>query len=296
MNQETNNNLENTQTIPENTQQINLQQTQEIAVQPSTTNESVETVQPALTPTVDTTAPVDNKIEVDTKPHDIPIPDENDKKDFVIKSKKETVAEELKQREARIEEHVRQANANYKPNSKLKNALLIFFLIFIICFTIFLPDIHAFITKLKSGELKPKEEVKITDGTLYCTYKKSSEDLDYNYDYEFKFTNNRVQSYVRIFTTKGDTTVDKDTLDKLKADCNIMKNESDNINGITTSCKSESNSITVTEKIELDSYEYGSITSVYSEAGGNNPEFTYEQDMDDIEKNMKATGFTCERK
>lgn len=296
MNQETNNNLENTQTIPENTQQINLQQTQEIAVQTSTTNESVETVQPALTPTVDTTAPVDNKIEVDTKPHDIPIPDESDKKDFVIKSKKETVAEELKQREARIEEHVRQANANYKPNSKLKNALLIFFLIFIICFTIFLPDIHAFITKLKSGELKPKEEVKITDGTLYCTYKKSSEDLDYNYDYEFKFTNNRVQSYVRIVTTKGDTTVDKDTLDKLKADCNIMKNESDNINGITTSCKSESNSITVTEKIELDSYEYGSITSVYSEAGGNNPEFTYEQDMDDIEKNMKATGFTCERK
>ena len=296
MNQEPNNNLENTQTISNNTQQINLQQTQQLEVQSPTITENTVEIQPAITPTVDVSTPNDTTVEVDTRPHDIPIPEENEKKDFVIKSKKETVAEELKKREAKIEEHVKQANANYKPNSKVKNVLLVIFLIFIICFTIFLPDIHSFMAKLKSGQLKPVEEVKITDGTLSCSIEKSSDSLDYSHDYDFRFNNNRLESYVKTVTTKGDTTIDKDALDKLKAECNVMKNESNNIDGITVSCNSESNSIKVTEKVELANFKNDSITPTFTEAGGDYPNYSYEEDMDGIEKNMKAAGFTCERK
>lgn len=311
MNQEPNNNVENIQTVVDNTQQINLdntqtnidstqqvslQQTQEVTVQPPTTTENTQAVQPAIQPTVTVDTPVETKVEVDTKPHDVPIPDESDKKDFVIKSKKETVAEETKKREAKIEEHVRQANENYKPNSKFTVVLLVVFLVFIILFTWFLPEIHNYITKWQSGELKPKEEAKITNGTLNCTFDKSSDTLDYSYVYDFQFSKNTLISYKKEITTKGDSTLDRDTLDKLKTDCSLMKNESENIDGITVSCDNQSNSITVIEKLDLSDYKNDSITAAFTEAGGDYPEYSYEQNMDDIEKTMKAAGFTCERK
>ena len=149
--------------------------------------------------------------------------------------------------------------------------------------------------KVQSGELEEKEEVKITDGKLLCNYKKSSEYLDYEYEYTFVFSKNRLETYDKSVTVKGDASLDKDTLDKMKSNCNEMKTESNKIAGITVSCNSDTNKSKTTEKIEPKDFETGSITSAYTEAGGEYPEYNYEQDMDDIEKNMKAAGFTCER-
>ena len=292
MNQEPNNNIENTQTVPNNTINNSIQQS---VVQP--TNSGVENVQPAIAPTVNVSAPIEvnTPIEVETKPHDVPIPDSTDKKDFVIKSKKETVEEETRLREARIEEHIKKANENYQPNSKFTVILLVFFLIFIIGFTWFLPQIHNFVVKLQKGDFKKQEEIKITNGTLNCIYEKSSDAFDYTYEYDFVFSKNLLNSYKKITTTKGDAAIDRDKLDLLKNDCNSLKDESSNIVGITVSCNNESNSVKVTENIELSNFKSDSITSSYTEAGGEYPEYSLEQDMDIIEKNMKASGYTCER-
>lgn len=320
MNQEPNNNLENTQTGIEATQaQPVIDDTQTVQMPPvseateeldlpttTTTEAATQPMQPAIAPTVTVSTPIEEeKIEVvdgqsnaqiGTKPHDVPIPDENsDKKDFVIKSKKETVAEDVKQRQAKIEERVKKANENYKPNSKFTNAFVFVFLIFMIAFAFFLPQIREFVMKVQSGELEEKEEVKITDGKLLCNYKKSSEYLDYEYEYTFVFSKNRLETYDKSVTVKGDASLDKDTLDKMKSNCNEMKTESNKIAGITVSCNSDTNKSKTTEKIEPKDFETGSITSAYTEAGGEYPEYNYEQDMDDIEKNMKAAGFTCER-
>ena len=327
MNQEPNTNLENTQTSIDNTNvtadvtNVNTEVTTNVTsvvnevnnvpIAPSTVQPAVEEVnnesdnqtssdastevQPALTPTVDTSAPEEVKIEVDTTPHDVPLPSDDSKKDFIIKSKKETVAEETKLREARIEEHVKKANENYKPNSKLKNFLLVFFFIFIIAFTIFLPDIHKFINSHigKSNQLTEKEV--ITTGILSCSLDKSSDKFDFSYIYNFTFEDSKLLFYDKSITTKGDTTLDKEELDRLKENCNTMKDESDSIEGLTVKCTSESNSIKVQESVDLGSFTSDSLTHAYTEAGGEYPEYSLEQDISDIERNMKASGFSCDR-
>ncbi len=319
MNQEPNNNLENTQTgidatqaqpVIDNTQPVQMppvsEATEELDLPTTTTEAPVQPTQPAIAPTVTVSTPIEEEkieivdgqsnAEIGTKPHDVPIPDENsDKKDFVIKSKKETVAEDVKQRQAKIEERVKKANENYKPNSKFTNVFVFIFLTFMIAFTFFLPEIREFVMKAQSGELEKKEEVKITDGRLLCTYNKSSEYLDYEYEYSFVFSKNRLETYDKSVTVKGDASLDKDTLDKMKSNCNEMKTESNKIAGITVSCSSDTNKSKTTEKIEPKDFETGSITPAYTEAGGEYPEYSFEQDIDDIEKNMKAAGFTCER-
>lgn len=324
MNQEPNNNIENTQTNLENTQPVPettqtqpvienaesqpvVESTQTIQMTPvsdvteeldlpETPSENTETLQPAIEPTVTVSAPVEeNKIEVDTKPHDVPIPDESSKKDFIIKSKKETVAEETRLREAKIAEHVKKANENYKPNSKVKNVFLVLFFIFIIAFTIFLPEVHNFIAKWRAGELEPEKEVKITTGVLSCSLEKSSDNLDYTYIVDFRFKDSLLESYNVSTTTKGDVSLDKDKLDTLKENCQIMSKESDNIEGITVSCVNESNSVKVVEAIELKNYKEDSITSAYTEAGGSYPKFSYHQKIDTLEKNMRADRYSCDR-
>ena len=302
--------IENTQAQPviENTQTVEMAPVSDVTEEldlPTTSSENTETLQPAIAPTVSTSAPIqeekveivedNSNVEVGTTPHDVPIPDENSKKDFVIKSKKETVAEDTKLREAKIAEHVKKANENYKPNSKFKNVLLIIFLVFIIAFTYFLPEIHNLITRWQSGELEPKEEVVITTGVLSCSYEKSSENLDYTYIADFKFKDNKLESYSFSTETKGSESLDKDKLDTLKENCRTMSKESDNIDGITVSCVSETNLIKVVEAIELKEFKEDSITTAYTEAGGTYPKFNYHDDMDTLEKNMKADGYTCER-
>ena len=156
MNQETNNNLENTQAVPTSTPEnvVNTQAvpttaavsgaTEELEIPTAEATPTAEPVQPAIAPTVTVSSPIEegkievvegqSNTEIGTQPHDVPIPDENNKKDFVIKSKKETVAEDVKAREAKIEEHVKKANENYKPNSKATNVFLVIFLTFMIVF------------------------------------------------------------------------------------------------------------------------------------------------------------------
>ena len=78
---------------------------------PAEVDANTQAEQPALQPTVDVPTPA--AVEGEAKPHEVAMPSQ--KKDFIIKSKKETVAEETKLREAKIEEHIRKANENYKP-------------------------------------------------------------------------------------------------------------------------------------------------------------------------------------
>ena len=304
MNQD-NENLENTSTNIENTVQENNNieimdvntepvEIEQEAIKP-TVSETIEPLKPEVSPNVEIEESSGNEIKVDNQLHDIPIPDEDSKKDFVIKSKKETVAEEVKLREKRIEEHIKQANENYKPNSKATNFFLIIFLIFIIVFTVFLPQIHNFVSRLQNGDFNKQEEVKIINGTLKCTYENSSSTLDYVYEYNFKFKKNLLISYDRSTTTKGDAALDEDSLNKLKDNCKIMKNESLNIDGIEVMCGIESNSVKTTEVFELKNIKTDSLTPAYIEAGGEMPEYDVERNMDDLEKNMKAAGFTCKR-
>ena len=164
-----------------------------------------------------------------------------------------------------------------------------------IAFCIFLPQIREFVTKWESGKLNEVPEVKITNGVLECDYERSSEELEYKYHYKFKFSKNTLESYEKSTTVRGDASIDGDKLSTLKENCNAMRRAADEINGIEILCSAETNKVITTEKLELKDFNNESITPAYTEAGGEYPEYSFEQDMDEVEKNMKAAGFTCER-
>ena len=51
-----------------------------------------------------------------------------------------------------------------------------------------------------------------------------------------------------------------------------------------------------TQTLNYNTLNVEKVTSAYIEAGGVYPEFKKGQDIDGIEKNMNASGYTCERK
>lgn len=258
---------------------------------PAEVDANVQAEQPALQPTVDVPT-AEATTEGEEKPHEVSMPSQ--KKDFIIKSKKETVAEETKLREAKIEEHIRKANENYKPNSKLTNIALTVFLVGIIVFVIFLPQIQEFVGKLTAGQLEKQEgEDEIKDGVLTCTYVKSSESFDFEYTYVFSFSDKKLNDYSRTTITTGDASLDKEKLTELKDNCSIMKKEK--IPGIKVTCESSSNSVTVKEDFTLREIKYEDLTPAYTEAGGEYPEYSAGQSIKDTERNMVATGFKCEK-
>ena len=184
--------------------------------------------------------------------------------------------------------------AEYKPPSKGKLVLLVLFFIFMIAFIIFLPDISSYISMYKAGKLN-QEAQKITDGKLTCTLDTNTTNLDKNYRLVFTFAANKLNALNYSLTTKGDATQDEKTLDDLASKCKILADYSKKINGVSVKCDYSDGKLVESQTFDYTTISEDDIDSVYAEAGGTNPQYKNGQDMDTIEKNMNASGYTCER-
>lgn len=192
------------------------------------------------------------------------------------------------------DEKLKKVEINYTPPSKFKIFLMIFFFVLLIGFVIFLPDITAYINKLKSGDLNYQEE-KITTGKLKCNLQTSTTNLDKEYKLVFKFTDNKLNKVEFNITTRGDVSLDEETLDKLNDTCNNLKNAAKGLNGVYINCQYSDGELVETQNFELASVEKEKLDAAYTEAGGNHPEYQDGQDMDGIERNLNASGYTCKR-
>ena len=65
--------------------------------------------------------------------------------------------------------------------------------------------------------------------------------------------------------------------------------------GVYIRCDYTTGKLIETQTYDLANVDFESLNSAFSEAGGNNPEYQFGQDVDRIEKNMKAAGYTCTR-
>ena len=184
--------------------------------------------------------------------------------------------------------------SEYKSPSKGKLILLIIFFIFMILFIIFLPEINSYVNILKSGKLDQEIE-KITDGKLTCTLDTNTTNLDKNYKLVFTYSANKLNALNYSLTTKGDATQDEKTLDELASQCNILSDYSKSIDGVTVKCDYSDGKLVETQTFDYTILKEEDINSVYVEAGGTNPQYKNGQDMDTIERNMNASGYTCER-
>lgn len=212
-----------------------------------------------------------------------------------------TIAAPEDQQEEKIEvlEDV-SSNANNTSNSSQDNGkygLKAFFLVVLfgglLAVVFYLPEISNYIETKKY--LQTHVEEKITTGTLKCKYEDSTETLDYNYSLDFSFTDSKLNKLSYLLEIKGDANLDEEELNQHKAECEQISINVENLNGISISCSLSNGLYKQKQTLNYASIDVDAAMSAYTEAGGIYPDYENGESIDDIERNMNASGYTCER-
>ena len=184
---------------------------------------------------------------------------------------------------------------NYNPPSKFKVFVLFLFFAGLVAFIIFLPQISSFVRNYgkDTGNYQTPVET-ITTGSLVCDLTSNTTDLDKEYEFVFSFTESKLKRTKYIVYTRGDSTTEN-TLDEMAEKCKTLKEETKDLEGVSIKCDYSEGKLTETQIFELETVDTEKLNAAFTEAGGMLPSYKYDQDIDDIEKNMKASGYTCER-
>ena len=182
-----------------------VQETPKVEEVPATAEAIVQTMEAAASQAAQTyeqkaapVAPQQDRVQlIDTKPklHAVQL-------NGVTMSTEKTESQPVSEN-TEVLEVVEDTTNNVQPeqSSGKKGSTIGLFILFggLLALIIFLPDIQAYITNqryLKSQEVKEK----ITTGTLECTMEDSSETLDYDYTFNFGFSDNKLSPSASIIT------------------------------------------------------------------------------------------------
>ena len=181
-----------------------------------------------------------------------------------------------------------------RKNSNFKYYMTLFLFIAIFVMVYFLPNISSYFSKLKS-ERELANSAVITTGTLECNLKKYDKKFDYLYESIFTYKDNMLLKLSYKVTTKGDQTIDADELSLLNQNCNNLREHVNSLEGISVRC-SLNNGVNINEEeLRYSLIDVDKVTTAYLEAGGVYPNYKYNEDIDKVEKSMKASGYTCNR-
>ena len=199
-----------------------------------------------------------------------------------------------KERVSEYQEKLKQAQENYKPPSKLKMFMNIFWIVLVIIFGMFLPEISSGINKV-FGPKPEGPEPDPTTGTLVCTLESNTSNLDKGFSRKFSYEDNKLKSAVLETSTRGDITLDEATLNDLYSKCDMISKGVENVEGIQVTCEYTEGLLVERERFDYKSYDLTAITAAYTEAGSSVVEFDYDADIDEIMKSMRQAGFTCNK-
>ncbi len=191
---------------------------------------------------------------------------------------------------------LKKVEVEYKPPSKFKMGVMIFFFILILAFIIFLPEVTTFLSELKPGGQNNTTTEDITTGKLVCTLDTSTKNLDKSYVRTFGFTDNKLEKVTMETITKGDIDEDALTLDKLNNNCNTIKEGVLSLDGVEVECDYRNGKLTETEVFDLNAYDYESVKAAYTEAGVDMVKYEFGEDINSIKTSMLQGGFSCEKK
>lgn len=204
-----------------------------------------------------------------------------------LKEQKQLLKEQRKKQKQLMKEERRK-------NSNLKYYMTLFLFIAIFAMVYFLPNISSYFSKLKS-ERELANSAIITTGTLECNLKKYDKKFDYLYESIFTYKDNMLLKLSYKVTTKGDQTIDADELSLLNQNCNNLREHVNSLEGISVRC-SLNNGVNINEQeLRYSLIDVDKVTTAYLEAGGVYPNYKYNEDIDKVEKSMKASGYTCNR-
>lgn len=194
-----------------------------------------------------------------------------------------------------VNEKLKKVEVNYTPPSTAKMVFTVFTFFMILGFVIFLPEITTAVNNYKASKGAIDDEV-ITTGRLECDLKSNTTNLDMSYSRVFKFTDSKLNEAEFVITTRGDITLDEATLNEMADKCKLLKDYTDDMSGVDVDCSHTEGKLTETQRFEYASIDVEELDAAFAEAGGTYPEFKNEQDIDIVEKNMNAAGYSCMRK
>ncbi len=197
--------------------------------------------------------------------------------------KKEEVKEEKKEDETPKKEGSR----------FFQNLFLIILFGGLLAFIVFIEDITAFVEEKKY--LKEQNVEVITTGTLKCSMEKNTNNLDYEYIADFQFRDSKLKRLTYKKEIRGDANLDEVALDTLNKDCLQVKEFGGAVSGIDVTCSLESGTFREKQVFTYDAIDREAAMSAYIEAGGIYPEYKKDQNIDEIEREMNAAGYSCER-
>ena len=171
---------------------------------------------------------------------------------------------------------------------------LVLLMIFLFAFVFFLPNITDFVTDYMNKKTGVNE---LKSGTMSCTFKNSTDNLDYTYDLSFKYEKNRLKSS-RMTTTNrlADTATDNSILTERENSCEFLKTVLDeNDIGMTADCSVSAAVQVTTQNINYEKLDMDFITNNITEFEGFYPEYELNQSVTTIEQELENSGYTCER-
>ena len=199
-----------------------------------------------------------------------------------------------KEKVSEYQEKLKKAQENYQPPSKFKMFMNIFWIILVIIFGMFLPEISTGINKV-FGPKPEGPEPDPTTGVLVCTLETNTANLDKGFSRKFNYEDNKLKSAVLETSTRGDVTLDEETLNELHSKCDMISKGVENVEGIQVTCEYTEGLLVERERFDYKSYDLATITAAYTEAGSSVVEFDYDADIDEIMKSMRQAGFTCNK-
>lgn len=181
-----------------------------------------------------------------------------------------------------------------KKESNLKYYMTFIFFALLIWMVAFLPEISSFVSNYMAS--KQQESVPaITTGTLTCTMNTNDDKYDYYYEVDFNFKDSKMYRLTFSATTKGDQNLDAIELSGMKSSCDLLQQQTANLEGVEVSCSLSNGVYENVQKLDYEDLKSDLVTTAYLEAGGTYPNYEYGQDINEIEKEMKASNYTCER-
>ena len=181
-----------------------------------------------------------------------------------------------------------------KKTSNLKMYLTFIFLALLILMIVFLPEINTFVHDFfnkKEAENTPS----ITSGHLICTLETNDSNFNYEYETDFSFKDSKLYKLTLTTKTVGDLNLDATDLSGLNASCQLLQFQTSKFDGVEVMCDLEGNTFTNTQTLDYEILNRDEVTTAYLEAGGIYPDYKYEENIDDIEKDMNAQNYSCAR-
>ena len=181
-----------------------------------------------------------------------------------------------------------------KKTSNLKMYLAFIFLALLILMIVFLPEINTFVHDFfnkKEAENTPA----ITSGHLICTLETNDSNFNYEYETDFSFKDSKLYKLTLTTKTVGDLNLDATDLSGLNASCQLLQFQTSKFDGVEVMCDLAGNTFTNTQTLDYEILNRDEVTTAYLEAGGIYPDYKYEENIDDIEKDMNAQNYSCAR-